>query len=185
MYPLKGILYNLMANVSVAISQTITRGLPVNVAFDKTPFFAPPLKLDQCRLLTLPKIEVAFSGRPRPGDLQDIERAGGETVKIRGQTKDIHSVRVKDYEALGVVVGFENIDASYRPTEGAISVTQVPSLALLITRVHVISDFLAAVGSFTGGNFDFDLYSPASSVQSTLESGEIPMAEDRYFSSDQ
>jgi len=176
MYPLKSLLYNLMGNVATAIATSLSKETPTSVTFEKTPFFMPVMKLDECRHLTLPKVEISFSGKPNSKDLDDIERAGGEVIKIRGQVKDIYSIKVKDYDMLGVLAAFENVNADYRPTEGAMTVTQVNSLALIITRVHAIASFLGLVGSYTGGHFDFDLFTPSKEKPVVIEEGEeVPM----------
>lgn len=181
MYPMKSILYSLLGNVALAIGKSISEKRPMTIDFEKAPFISAPYKLRECTYLTLPKIEVAFTGRPRPADIQEIESKGGDTIKIRGQVKDIHSVKVQSYDALDPMISFENIDAGYRPTEGAISVPQVLSLAHIITRIHVVSGVLAAIGSFTGGHFDFNLYSSTENIVETQNAEEMELEEGRYL----
>jgi hypothetical protein len=92
MYPFKKILYSSLSLVAKAIVAS-GRSPPEKVDFKTPAFFFPKYDLMDCQYLSLPKIEISFSGRPNTMTMDMIEKAGGEAIRIKGQAKDVYVIR--------------------------------------------------------------------------------------------
>jgi len=147
LYPIKAMLYKSLSIVAMAIDKANTLSI-TEVVYERTPFYMSPYKMDRCHPISLPGVEISLVGRPDPAVIQTIEGAGGEARRIKGQVKDVYHVIPKDYESLSDLMGIDQAATDYRPTEGNISVAQIPTLALLITRIHYIAGLLHSLSPF-------------------------------------
>jgi hypothetical protein len=156
LYPIKMMLYKSLSVVSAAMDNANTSGESTVPFHKEAVFYMSPYKMDRCHPITLPGVEISLSGRPDPSVISVIESAGGEAKRIKGQVKDIYHVVPKDYNALSDLMGIEQAATEYRPTEGNISIIQIPSLVLLITRIHYIASLLYALSPFGSVNVSVD-----------------------------
>lgn len=154
LYPLKTILYKSLASVAIALDKAAETSIGEQ-PFKRVPFYLSPYKLSSCSQIALPGVEVSLTGRPDQAVVDTIMSAGGEARRIKGQVKDIYHVIPKNYDALADLMSIEQASTDYRPTEGNISVIQIPTLAMLITRIHYVANILFSLSPF--GNIGVSL----------------------------
>lgn len=117
----------------------------------------------------LPGIAIRFKGAPRSHYIERLEMMGATVSRLPGSRVDTWLLERTSKDMLGEILTFDGME-TFRPPAGFICSTHIESVALLVTRLYVVSRTLSELSKLsTADNLSIRYKAPTAGITEVVD----------------